>query len=72
MTYERWRMDTSGVKFVKTVGVGEAWGLATNGVWGRRNYALSNPQSLKFMFLLRLWPPCFEKKHTNRICFLKL
>ena len=41
--------------FVKTVGVAEAWGLATNFVWDRRNYTLSNPQPLKFMFLLGFW-----------------
>ena len=65
MTYERWRMelDTIGVMSVKTVGVVEAWGLATNVVWGRRNYAPSNTQPLKLMFLLGLWLPCFEKIH---------
>ena len=34
-------------QFAKTVEVAEAWDLATNFVWGRRNFALSNPRSLK-------------------------
>ena len=39
-------------QFVKTVGAAEASGLAANFVWGRRSYALSIPQLLKFMALL--------------------
>ena len=40
------------VFFFKTFGVAEAWDLAKDFAWGRRNYALSNPQRLKFMFPL--------------------
>ena len=55
----------------RRAGVAEAWGLATNIVCGPRNYALPNPQPLKFMLLLRFWSLCFEKKSTKYICFAK-
>ena len=61
IAHERWRVGTSGVSLSKPL----RWlkpGASPPilfGVW--RNYALSNPQPLKFMFILGFWSLCFEK-----------
>ena len=54
-------------QFAKTVEVAGAWDLATNFVWGRRNFALSNPRSLKVVSR-RILVTLLKKNAKNFFC----